>query len=166
MASGIECLAGIDHLLHQTPLKRLPGADALVGQDHGLLGAGGSDQMKHARDALPAHVHAEPDLGHPQMRVISHHAKIQRDRERHAAADTKALDRADGDLLHLLPGVAEPWPEFQMPAQRSDIHGLARFAFRILQVESGAERLGAAGQHHDRSVAIVLKTAGGGGELA
>ena len=39
-------------------------------------------------------------------------------------------------------------------------------AFRVFQVEAGAERFGAAGQHHDRGRAIILKTARGIGELA
>ena len=65
-----------------------------------------SDQMQHARDALPAHVHAETDFGHADMRVPGHDAKIQRHRQCDAAADAKAFDGADGDLLHLLPGTA------------------------------------------------------------
>src|SRR5882724_2364688 len=52
-----------------------------------------------------------------------------------------------------------------MPAQRTDIHGAAGPAFGVLQVEAGAERLGAAGEHHDRRFAVVLKTARGVGEL-
>ena len=121
--------------------------------------------MQHARNALPAHVHAEPDLGHPQMGVAGHDAKIQRHRQRDAAADAKTLDGADGDLLHLLPGAGEPRSQLQMPAQRADIHGAARASFGVLQVEPGAERLGTAGEHHDRSIAVVLKTARGIGEL-
>jgi hypothetical protein len=33
-------------------------------------------------------------------------------------------------------------------------------------IKAGAERLGGAGQHHDRSRGVILKTAGGIGELA
>ena len=100
------------------------------------------------------------------MGVAGHDAEIQRDRQRHAAADAKALDGADGDLLHLLPGPRQPRPELQMPAQRAEIHGLARAAFGILQVEAGAEGFCAAGQHHDRGLRIILKAARGIGELA
>ena len=46
------------------------------------------------------------------MGVAGHHAKIQRHRERYAAADAKAFDGADGDLLHLLPGAAQPRSKF------------------------------------------------------
>ena len=113
--------------------------DALVGQDHRLLGPRRSDQVQHARHALPAHVHAEPDFGHPHMRVASHHAKIQRYRQRNPAADAKALDGADGNLLHLLPGAGQPRSEFQVPAQRADIHRLARPALGIPEVETSTE---------------------------
>src|SRR2546427_220797 len=60
------------------------------------------------------------------------------------AADAEAFDGADRDLLHLLPGTAQSRSQFEMPAQRTDIHGAARPAFGVLQVEAGAERLGAA----------------------
>ena len=109
---GIERLARIGHFFHQPPFVGFRRRDALVGQDHRLLGAGRSDQMQHARDALPAHVHAEPDLGHPQMGVAAHDAKVECHRQRHAAADAKAFDGADGDLLHLLPGPGQPRSEF------------------------------------------------------
>src|SRR6266581_880810 len=82
-----------------------------------------------------------------------------------AAADAEALDGADRDLLHLLPGTAQSRSQFEMPAQRTDIHGAARPAFGVLQVEAGAERLGAAGEHHHRRFAVVLETARGVGEL-
>ena len=38
-------------------------------------------------------------------------------------------------------------------------------ALGVLEIEAGAERLGAAGEHHGRGVAVVLKTARGVGEL-
>src|SRR5439155_26197243 len=72
---------------------------------------------------------------------------------------------ADGDLLHLLPGTGQPRSELEVPAQRPDIHGAARPALGIFQVEPGAECLGAAGEHHHRSLAVVLKMAGGVSEL-
>jgi len=50
--------------------------------------------MQHARYALPAHVHAEPDLGHPQMGITGHDAEVQGDRQRDAAADAKTFDGA------------------------------------------------------------------------
>src|SRR5712692_9310607 len=52
-----------------------------------------------------------------------------------------------------------------MPAQRADIHGPARAAFGVLEVEACAERIGAAGEHYRRGSAVVLKTARGIGEL-
>jgi len=52
-----------------------------------------------------------------------------------------------------------------MPAQRTEIHRSTRPALRVLQVEAGAERLVAAGEHHDRGVVVVLETARRGGEL-
>ena len=107
-----------------------------------------------------------PISGTRMMGVAGHDAKIQRHRQRNAAADAKALDGADRDLLHLLPGAGQPRPEFQVPAQRPDIHGPARAAFGVLQIEAGAERLGAAGQHHDGGLAVILEAARGIGELA
>ena len=83
------------------------------------------------------------------MGVAGHDAKIQRDRERDAAADTKPLDGADGDLLHLLPGPRKPRPELQVPPQGADIHGFARAAFGVFEVEAGGKRFRAAGEHHD-----------------
>ncbi len=80
-------------------------------------------------------------------------------------ASAKSFDGADGDLLYLLPGAAQSRSQFEVPAQRTDIHGAARPAFGVLQVEAGAERLGAAGEHHDRRFAVVLETACGVGEL-
>src|SRR6185437_4228295 len=70
------------------------------------------------------------------------------------------------DLIHFLPGSAQPRPEFEVPAQRADIHGPARSSLGILQIESGAEGIGAAGQHHDRGIAVVLEAARCVGELA
>src|SRR5260221_3985465 len=99
------------------------------------------------------------------MGVAAHDAEVQRHRQRHAAADAKTLDGADGDLLHFLPGAGEPRSQFQMPAQRADIHGPARAAVGVLQVEACAERIGAAGEHYRRGSAVVFKTAGGVGEL-
>src|SRR3979411_1081764 len=52
-----------------------------------------------------------------------------------------------------------------MPAQRADIHGFARAPFRVFQIKAGAERLCAAGQNHHRGFAVILKAAGGVGEL-
>ena len=77
----------------------------------------------------------------------------------------KPFDGADGDLLHLLPGAGQPRSEFQVPAQRPDIHGLARPALGILEIESGAEGVGAAGEHHHRGVGVVLEAARRIGEL-
>src|ERR1700736_3637744 len=99
------------------------------------------------------------------MGVAGHHTKIQRHRERYAAADAKALNGADGDLLHLLPGAAQPRPEFQVPSQRAEVHGFARTTFGVLQIEARAERPGSAGEHHDRGVAVVLEAARRLGEL-
>jgi hypothetical protein len=82
-----------------------------------------------------------PDLGDPDMGRTAHDAEVERDRERNAAADAEAFDRGDGDLVHLLPGAGEPGAELQMPAQRPDVHGLARAALGILQIKAGAERL-------------------------
>jgi len=93
------------------------------------------------------------------MGVAGHHAKIQRHRERYAAADAKSLDGADGDLLHLLPGAAQTWSKFQVPAQRAEVHGFARTTFGVLQIEARAERPGSAGEHHDGGVAVVLEAA-------
>ncbi len=107
----------------------------------------------------------KPDFGHPDMGVARYHAKIQRHRQRDAAADAKSFDGADGDLLHFLPGPRQPRPKPQMPAQRSDIHGRARPAFGVLEVEPGAECLGTAGQHDHGSFAVILETARGIGEL-
>ena len=53
-----------------------------------------------------------------------------------------------------------------MPAQRADIHGPARAALGVLQIEAGAERFCAARQHHDRGLAVILKAARGIGQLA
>ena len=148
--AAVKGLAGIGHLLHQAPLIGLVGGDALVGQDHRLLGARRTHQVQHARHALPAHVHAEPDLGHAHMAAAAHDAEIERDRERDAAADTEALDGADGDLLHLLPGPGHARAELQVPAQRAEVHGAARPALGVLEVEAGGEGFCAAGQHHHR----------------
>jgi hypothetical protein len=52
-----------------------------------------------------------------------------------------------------------------MPAQRAHIHGLARPALGIPEVEAGAERFCAAGEHDHRGFGIILKAAGGIGEL-
>src|SRR5712692_6995483 len=52
-----------------------------------------------------------------------------------------------------------------MPAQRADIHGPARAAFGVLEVEACAERIGAASEHYRRGSAVVFKTPGGVGEL-
>jgi len=68
-------------------------------------------------------------------------------------------------ICSLLPGAAQSRSQFEVPAQRTDIHGAARPAFGVLQIEAGAERLGAAGEHHDRRFAVVLETACGVGEL-
>ena len=95
------------------------------------------------------------------MGVSGHDPEIQRHRQSHAAADAKAFDGADRDLLHVLPGPRQPRSEFQVPAQRAEVHGLAGPAFGVLEVEAGAERLGAAGQHHDRGRVVILKTARG-----
>jgi hypothetical protein len=148
------------------PLVGLGSGYSLVGQDHGLLGAGRSHQVQHPWHALPAHVHAEPDLGHAHMGVSGHHAKVQRDRQRHAATDAKAFDGADGDLLHFLPCPRQPRSEFQVASQRAEVHGFAGATFRILQVKAGGERFGAAGQHYDRSRVVILKTSRGVRELA
>ena len=88
--------------------------------------------MQHAGNALPAHIHAKADFGHADMGVAGHDPKVQRDRQRHAAANTEALDGADGNLLHLLPGAGQPRSQFQMPPQRTDIHAAARPAFGVL----------------------------------
>ena len=115
--SGIKGGARVGHLLHQAPFIRLRGADALVGQDHRLFGSSRSDQMQHAWNALPAHVHAEANLGHAQMGVAAHDPKIQRDRQRHAAADAKPLNGSDRDLLHFVPGLGQPRPQLEVPPQ-------------------------------------------------
>src|SRR5205823_5601095 len=86
--------------------------------------------------------------------------------QRHAAADTKAFDGADGDLLQVLPGPRQPRPELQVSAQGAEIHGLPRPAFGILQVKACAKGFGAAREHHDGSVAIILEAPRGIGELA
>src|SRR3954452_24137173 len=52
-----------------------------------------------------------------------------------------------------------------MPAQGSEIHGGARTALGVFQVETGAERFWATGEHHDGCIAVILKTARGIGEL-
>ena len=114
---GIEGVTGFGHLLHQTPLICVRGADALVGQDHGLFGSRRPDQVQHARNALPAHVHAETDFGYPQVRVAAHDAEVQRHRERDTAADAKTFNRADRDLLHVMPGLRHPRPQLQVTAQ-------------------------------------------------
>ena len=102
MARAIACTAAARRPLWQrAPLRhrtrrvqpppppaaiRTPQPPRCVGQDDGLLGAGRSHQVQHPRHALPAHVHAKSDLGHAHMGVSGHHAKVQRDRQRHAAA--------------------------------------------------------------------------------
>src|ERR1700688_4885674 len=92
------------------------------------------------------------------MGVAGHDTKIQRHRERYAAADAKAFNGTDGDLLHLLPGAAEPRSEFKVPAQRPQVHGFARTTFGVLQIEACAERPGwSAGEYHDRGAAVVLE---------
>ncbi|KAG5725443.1 hypothetical protein E4T56_gene2540, partial [Termitomyces sp. T112] len=79
-------------------------ADALVGEDARLLGAGRPHQRQHARNTLPAHVHAEAYFRHPQMGIAAHDAEVEGHGQRHAATDAEPFDRADRDLLHLLPG--------------------------------------------------------------
>src|ERR1700685_54328 len=49
-----------------------------------------------------------------------------------SATDAKSLDRADGDLLHLLPGPGQPRPQLEVVTQGTEIHGPARAAFRVL----------------------------------
>ena len=93
------------------------------------------------------------------MGVAAHDAKVQRDRQGYAAADAEPLDGADGDLLHLVPGVGQPRSQLQVPAQRAEIHGPARPAFGVLEVEAGGERIRAAGEHHDRSFTVVFEAA-------
>jgi hypothetical protein len=66
---AIEGSAGFGHL-------------PLVGQDHRLLGPRRADQVDHTRHALPTHVHAKPDFGHPQVRVARHDPEIQSHRQR------------------------------------------------------------------------------------
>jgi len=105
--------SGIGDLLHQTPLIGFRCRDALVGQDHGLLGARRSDQVQHARHALPAHVHAEPDLGHPHMGVTRHDAEVERDCERKAAADRKSPSMASMAICSIsCQAPRQPRPEF------------------------------------------------------
>ena len=154
---GVEGLARIGHLLHQAPLVGLSRRDALVSQDHRLLGAGRADQMQHAWHALPAHVHAEADLGDAHMGIAPHDAEIECDRERHAAADAEPFDGADGDLLHVLPCAGQPRTQFEVSAQRAEVHGLTGAAFGILEVEAGGECVGAAGQHDHGGGSIILK---------
>jgi len=76
------------------------------------------------------------------------------------AADAEALDGADGDLFHVLPGPRQPRPELQMPAQRPQIHVATGAALRILEVEAGAESFGAAGQHHHRGRPVIFEGVG------
>ena len=57
----LKRLAGSGHLIHQSPLMRFLGGNALVCQDHRLLGACGADQMQHPGHALPAHIHVFAD---------------------------------------------------------------------------------------------------------
>jgi len=59
----------------------------------------------------------------------------------------------------------QPWPQFQVPAQRAEIHVPPRAAFGILEIEARAEGILAAGQHHDRGVGIVFEAARGICEL-
>src|SRR3954449_8872835 len=99
------------------------------------------------------------------MRVTRHHPKIERHRQRNAATYTEPFDGADSDLLHLIPCLGQPRSKLQMPPQRAYIHGAARPALGIPEVKSGAERSGSAGQHDYRGFAVVLKAAGGRGEL-
>jgi hypothetical protein len=65
-------------LLDQSPLKRFLGADALISEDHRLLGPRRPYQVQHSRHALPTHIHPEPDLRNSHMSIVRHHTKIQR----------------------------------------------------------------------------------------
>ena len=122
--------------------------------------------MQHARHALPAHVHAKADLGHAHVGVAGHDPEIQRHRQRHAAADAKTLDGADGDLLHLLPGPRQPRSEFQVPAQRAEIHGLADLPSGSFRSKPALNDLAPPVSTTTEVVGVILKTAGGVGELA
>jgi hypothetical protein len=95
-----------DDLLNQPPLVRLRRADSIGGQDHGLLGARQPHQRQQARQRAPAHVHAERHLGDAEVGARAAKAEIERDGQRHAAADAGPLDGRNRDLLHVPPGAA------------------------------------------------------------
>jgi len=53
-----------------------------------------------------------------------------------------------------------------MMAQRAGIHRVAGAQLVVLQVETGAERLGRAGQHHGGGGRVVVEAVGGLGQFA
>ena len=86
-------------------------------------------------------------------------AEIERHDQRRAATDAMAFDRGDGDLVHVLPGLAHLGPEPLALDALADRQAVARAPFRIFQVETGAKRLGGTREDHDRGFEIVLEVA-------
>jgi len=119
-------------------------------------------QMQHARDALPAHIHAETDFARG-CGVSGYDAKIQRYRQRDAAADAKPSMAPM--LICSISCQARLNRGPSLRCRRNEpISMVLPTGLRILQVETSAESL-AAGEHHDRRFAVVLKPARGVGEL-
>ncbi len=162
----IEGLARLGQFFHEAPFVSLFSADALIGEDHRLFGSRRPHHMQHARNALPAHVHAESDFGNAHMCRPAHHPENPAPP---ASATPPPMQKPSMAPIVTCSISCQArlsrGPSFR--CRRSEPRSIARrdCPFRILQVEAGAERLVTAGQHHDRGVAVILEAARGVGEL-
>src|SRR6266446_5421294 len=83
-------------------------------------------------------------------------AEVERHDQCCAAADAMALDGGDGDLVHVLPGLAHLGTKPLAMDAFTDRQRIALAAFRVLQVETRREGFRRAGQDHDRGFEIIL----------
>ena len=94
------------------------------------------------------------------MRRTPAGTEVERHDQRCTAPDAMALDRGNGDLVHVLPGLAHLGAEPLAVDALAHRQALALAALGILEVEAGREGLGGSGQDHHRRFEIVLEHAG------
>jgi hypothetical protein len=79
--SGADLMRGIGgEFPSKTPIISLLPGNPLIGHDDGLFRACRPHQAQQPRDALPAHIHTDPNLRHADMCARRHDAEVQRDR--------------------------------------------------------------------------------------
>src|SRR5262249_46649660 len=104
--------------------------------------------------------------GNAEVRPPTAEAEVERHGKRRAAADAMAFDGGNGDLLELLPSLAEARAEPLIEQSLAQRQLAAIGAYRILEIESRGAGLVRPGQDHARGFEIVLELVRHGPQLA